>query len=203
MLSPEGFESYYRAIGFADGKCLNVSANDTQKANLGDGNGKVPQAGLARWENGCAEALQGGNHFRYWFQNGTKANTKAVFIAASVEQPIKKDHMVVSNGYDLGRDQLVGNATQSTKTDKETGNQFETKVIKKDKSLLKGISSDDLNHNIGTDGTVTVLQVQLVQHGHGPEPDDSSAQLGQMSFMPSFFCLGLAAVLTIVPIMHL
>lgn len=54
--------------------------------------------------------LQGGNHFRYWQQT----TTKAFFLAASVELNLESGHDIEPNGYDLGRDYLVGNATQGT-----------------------------------------------------------------------------------------
>lgn len=202
VLSSDGFASYYRAIGFAVGSCLGLSSNDTQKADLGDGNGNNPQAGIAREGEGqgCNESLHGGNHFRYWFQNGTKANTNAVFIAASVELPIKQDHMIAKNGYDAGRDQLVGNATQGTKTDKETGNQFKTNVVKDDTTLLKGISASDLNHKIGTDGKVKVLQVQLVKRGKGNQQQHiNNGQTGIAAQLSNTPWLALAVLAALAP----
>jgi len=70
----------------------------------------------------CKETVQGGNHFRYWVQDGPSANTGAIFLAASYEKPIARElfvslpikfirrsypgveqHDVIPNGYSLGR----------------------------------------------------------------------------------------------------
>ena len=74
-----------------------------------------------RWDYGdptlgtCTERIRGGNHFRYWVQNGPSADSGAYFLALSYELPIAQQHDIIDNGYNLGRDWLVGNATaQST-----------------------------------------------------------------------------------------
>ena len=73
----------------------------------------------------------GGHHFRVWKQNGTLANSGAWFIgyvlrssagtagpdlkfgchSASKEEPTAKKHMIVPNGYNIGRDWFVEKAT--------------------------------------------------------------------------------------------
>lgn len=58
-----------------------------QTANLGDGNGPQNEIKVMRQDFGVpaigtgVESLTGGNHFRYWRQNGPKANTGALFLA--------------------------------------------------------------------------------------------------------------------------
>lgn len=89
---------------------------DTQSANLGDGDGNVTQVAVLRWDYGdpyvgsCKETFNGGLHLRYWQQNGTKA----FFLAVSVEMDEAKGHDIVPDGYNLGRDELVGNVTQTS-----------------------------------------------------------------------------------------
>lgn len=86
-----------RSIGFAN-ECLGQHEGSHQQANLGDGNGyractimlfsamkltvePVNETAVIRWDYGdavlgtCKESIEGGNHFRYWVQNGDKANT--------------------------------------------------------------------------------------------------------------------------------
>ncbi|KAI3624097.1 hypothetical protein GLX27_002871 [Malassezia furfur] len=200
-LTSDGFESFYRAIGFDVGSCAGRSANDTQRANLGDGNGNVVQAGIARWGNGCIESLTGGNHFRYWVQNGTRANTGAIFIAASVEEPIRQNHMIVSNGYDLGRDWLVGNATQGARTDNKTGNEFTTSVVANNTSLLRGVSASSLNHDIGTDGVVRILRVRVTQGSGNSQQSSENAQTGLASYLPGAATVGSALLAALVPML--
>ena len=114
------------------------------------------ETAVIRWNYGdpslgaCKETIEGGNHFRYWVQNGKSANrcapsvtflmgtliilwsnSGAVFMAESYEMPIAQQHDIVPNGYllptphslsllipprryNLGRDWLVGNATNQT-----------------------------------------------------------------------------------------
>jgi hypothetical protein len=111
-----GLINYYQSFGFST-ECLGQHSGDDQAANLGDGNGYLNQTAVIRWDYGnvelgtCEETIEGGNHFRYWIQNGPDANSGAIFMAASYEMPIAEQHNIIVNGYDLGRDWLVGNAT--------------------------------------------------------------------------------------------
>lgn len=158
VLSPDGFAAYVSSLKFdPDSFAGQSSNNDAQQANLGDGNGWMNQTGLYRKTPALMEVLQGGNHFRYWVQNGKKANTGAIFIAASIEMGLKQHHNIVPNGYDLGRDQLVGNATQAPTHSNTT--EYTTKLLSMDTSLMQGVSKNDLNHKIATDGKVAVLEI--------------------------------------------
>ncbi|KAI9443557.1 hypothetical protein H4582DRAFT_2118377 [Lactarius indigo] len=133
-----GLRNYFLSIGFA-GECLGQHSGSDQAANLGDGHGyrasttffftsvpylrlflydkKVNETAVMRWDYGdptlgtCKETVQGGNHFRYWTQTGSEANSGAVFMAVSYELPETLSHDIVFNGYNLARDWLVGNAT--------------------------------------------------------------------------------------------
>ncbi|KAJ7740210.1 hypothetical protein DFH07DRAFT_965393 [Mycena maculata] len=113
-----GFRNYILSIGFAS-ECLGQHEGDAQMANLGDGNGYVNETAELRWDYGdpslgtCEETIQGGDHFRYWVQNGPSANSSAIFMASSYEMPIAEGHNIVVNGYNLGRDWLLGNITGS------------------------------------------------------------------------------------------
>ncbi|WFD32551.1 hypothetical protein MSPP1_003599 [Malassezia sp. CBS 17886] len=210
VLQDTGFTNYADSINFVEGTCLNVTAggpNDAlggglQRANLGDGFGSRIQAGIRRYGDGCREALTGGNHLRYWFQNGTspthKKPTNAVFLAVSIEESLKKNHQIVPNGYDLGRDQLVGNATKGITRD-SSGTEYKTTLVRKDNSLMKGISAEDLNHNINTDGNVAVLLVEVTKKG-----DDyaASAQAGLAAFMPSTGAMAVAAAIALSPMVY-
>lgn len=49
-------------------------------------------------EGTCYESINGGNHARWWKQNGTAADTNAIFMAASVEMNAQANHMIVDNG---------------------------------------------------------------------------------------------------------
>ncbi|KAH9054069.1 hypothetical protein EDB83DRAFT_2506957 [Lactarius deliciosus] len=92
-----GLRNYFLSIGFA-GECLGQHSGSDQTA-------------VIRWDYGdptlgtCKETVQGGNHFRYWTQTGSEANSGAVFMAVSYELP-EAFHDIVFNG-----DWLVGNAT--------------------------------------------------------------------------------------------
>ena len=160
VLDKEGFLQFANATGFElDENAGKSKNNGAQSANLGDGRGVVDQDGLMRAKPALAEVLDGGNHFRFWMQTGDKTKTNAIFIAASVEKSIKQNHDIVKNGYDMGRDQLVKNATQQDRS--ANGKTFRTKLLKMDSSLLNDISKNDLNHNIGTDGRVAILEVKV------------------------------------------
>ncbi|KAF5360735.1 hypothetical protein D9756_005104 [Leucocoprinus leucothites] len=203
-----GLRNYFVSFGFS-GECLGQHSGSDQEANLGDGNGfskyfsaslrrdSVSQSlgispenetGVIRWAYGdpelgtCKETIQGGNHFRYWVQDGPSANSGAIFLAVSYEKPIAEQHDIIPNGYNLGRDWLVGNITQSaiptlnltnsttyTGTTSSGGYTYETS-IRYVPGLLAN-SSDGINHNItvgvdginAADGLVAVLDVRITQ----------------------------------------
>lgn len=111
-----GLRNYYLSLGFS-AECLGQHAGDDQGADLGDGNGLKNETAVIRWNYGdpalgaCKETIEGGNHFRYWVQDGSDANSGAIFMGLSYEEPIAEQHTILVNGYNLGRDWLVGNAT--------------------------------------------------------------------------------------------
>lgn len=111
-----GLRNYFLSLGFS-GECLGQSLGSKQAANVGDGHGLLNETAVIRWNYGdpyvgsCKETIEGGNHFRYWAQNGPDAKSGAVFLAVSYELPIDKGHDIIQNGYNLARDWLVGNAT--------------------------------------------------------------------------------------------
>ena len=182
VLSQDGFTNYSRSLNFRPGDCSLLTFGSNQRANLGDGNGARVQDGIQRYGDGCKEPLTGGNHFRFWLQK-----SGAVFIAASVEENKDKNHMIVDNGYDLGRDQLVGNATQGTTKDAQ-GNEYKTSVAY-NKSLMKGIKAKDINHNIGTDGRVAVLTVQVTKRA-----SKSAGSRAAVSIATTIFVMTLAII---------
>lgn len=47
----------------------------------------------------CKESANGGFHYRVWRQNGTDADTGAWFLAASEEEDLSNNHMIVDNGF--------------------------------------------------------------------------------------------------------
>jgi hypothetical protein len=163
VLTKDGIVNYARAIGFSS-ECLGLHIGKPQTANLGDGNGDVPQMIELRQAYGvvsigsCWESLVGGNHFRVFQQNGPKANSGAMFLAASreMDSPIHH-HDIVPNGYDLGRDQLVQGAVGVHKYGKVTYNTTVTNI-----TTLIPPGANGINHNITLDGMVALLTVQII-----------------------------------------
>ncbi|KAF8491163.1 hypothetical protein F5888DRAFT_1795859 [Russula emetica] len=106
-----GLRNYFLSFGFA-GECLGQHSGSDQEANLGDGHGYLNETAVIRYDYGdptlgtCKETVQGGNHFRYWIQSGSSADSGAIFIAVSYELPVQSDHDIIFNG-----DWLIGNAT--------------------------------------------------------------------------------------------
>ncbi|KAF8215111.1 hypothetical protein K438DRAFT_1926709 [Mycena galopus ATCC 62051] len=111
-----GWRNFWLSVGFA-AECLGQHEGAPQTANLGDGNGFLNETDELRWDYGdpslgtCKETVEGGNHFRYWRQTGSSADSGAYFLASSYELPIAQQHNIIVNGYDLGRDWLIGNIT--------------------------------------------------------------------------------------------
>ncbi|KAJ3815529.1 hypothetical protein F5876DRAFT_30435 [Lentinula aff. lateritia] len=180
-----GLQNYFNSLGFA-GECLGNHLGDDQQANLGDGNGLINQTGVMRWDYGnvqtgtCEETIDGGNHFRYWIQNGSAADSSAIFVAASYELPASSNHDIVVNGYNFGRDWIVGNITGSTipaasltnsssYSGNTSSNGFNFSTTAQYVSGLLPNTSVGINHNLtvatdgenAVDGFVAVLTVKI------------------------------------------
>ncbi|KAJ6618265.1 hypothetical protein B0H10DRAFT_2164186 [Mycena sp. CBHHK59/15] len=118
-LTDRGLVNFGNAIGYAD-DCLGIHLGGPQAADLGDGNGMANQTQMMREDYGtpigtCLETLIGGNHYR-----------GALFLAASKEDPITEQHNIVPNGYNIGRDQVISDATSGIKS--FSGVQYSTTV---------------------------------------------------------------------------
>jgi hypothetical protein len=74
-----GLQNFFQSFGFG-GECLGQHMGSDQAANLGDGHNYVNETAEMRWDYGdpqfgtCKESIQGGDHFRYWTQNGPDGN---------------------------------------------------------------------------------------------------------------------------------
>ncbi|KAI6151426.1 hypothetical protein EDD17DRAFT_1765650 [Pisolithus thermaeus] len=198
-----GLINYFQSFGFAT-ECLGQHSGSDQAANLGDGHGWLNETAVIRWDYGnvtfgtCEETIDGGNHFRYWIQNGPDADSGAIFIAASYELPIAQQHDIIVNGYDLGRDWLVGNATSQSSiipTQKLTntstysgqtsfgGYTYQTSV-----NYISGLlqnTSQGINHyqsvavngSNAIDGLVAVMTVKILS-----QPENSSTSGAESSY---------------------
>ncbi|KIJ39931.1 hypothetical protein M422DRAFT_60668 [Sphaerobolus stellatus SS14] len=161
VLTDDGILNWARSVNFST-ECLGIHLGAPQQANLGDGNGAVNQTLEIRQDFGnanlgtCLESLEGGNHFRYWRQNGTMANTGALFLAVSQEENVAESHTIAPNGYDVGR--LVAAATASQTSfggvNYSTTNQTITGLLP--------VGSQGVNHGIALDGNVVLLTITIV-----------------------------------------
>ncbi|KAG6919238.1 hypothetical protein DXG01_008034 [Tephrocybe rancida] len=106
----------------------------------------------------------------------------AVFMAVSYEMPLAKQHDIIPDGYNLGRDWLIGNITQSsiptsqltsasTYSGSTSANGY---TYRSDIIYVSGLlanSSDGINHNLtvavdginAVDGLVAVLSVKITE----------------------------------------
>lgn len=131
-------------------------------------------------------------------QNGSSEDTNAIFIAASVEYPATQSHDIVPDGYDLGRDWLTGNATNSTGTTSPGGYEYTATMTTTD--LLSSVSTSQINHGISVDGTVAVLTVKITKSGtlganrSGSSSSSSSSTSGATRTMASPVMLIVAMV---------
>ncbi|KAI0770166.1 hypothetical protein C8Q74DRAFT_877111 [Fomes fomentarius] len=215
-----GFRNYFLAVGFGS-ECLGQHAGEPQTANLGDGNGQKNESAVLRWTYGdpelgtCQETIKGGNHFRYWVQNGPDKDSGAYFLATSYEKPIQFGHDIVFNGYNLGRacysDWLVGNATAQSEgfpianltngTTYSGQKSFGGYTYQTDALYLTGVlsnSTQGVNHadSVGgngvqaVDGLVAVLTVKIVSS----PPISNGASLSLLA-STGFFATSFAIVL--------
>jgi len=161
VLTDSGFLNWARSIGFST-ECLGLHVGDPQTANLGDGRGSQNEIKVIRQDfrnpilGTCLESAIGGNHFRYWRQNGTEANSGALFLAVSHEENASEGHNIEPDGYDKGRDELVSNAVGTTDF---AGVHYSTTSESVTGLLQPG--STGINHGIAIDGLVTLLTITI------------------------------------------
>lgn len=141
----------------------------TQGTGTGD-NGVLRYNYMMPYLGTCKETFEGGNHFRWWIQNGSEADSGAFFLAASHELPLSQNHMIATNGYNDGRDWLVGNATLSNGT-QWMGNVYNTTVEWVPAGVLLNATSDGVNHpevalpgQPAQDGRVAVLTIRQLAY---------------------------------------
>lgn len=179
-----GFLNYMLSTYMGE-ECLGQHLGASQQANLGDASGAVDEVQELRWNYGnpylgtCQETFNGGLHLRYWIQN----TTGAYFIAISVEKSLSDGHDIVLDGYNLGREYLIGNLTNQTTTiytpnitaqstfsgDSAYSNWTYNTKVNYVSGLLQN-TSVGINHNItvqganfnAIDGLVAVLTVSVV-----------------------------------------
>ncbi|TFK54099.1 hypothetical protein OE88DRAFT_1625399 [Heliocybe sulcata] len=162
VLTTDGVVNWARAVGYSE-ECFGLHSGDPQTANLGDGNGSTDQLVELRQDyhntgvGTCWESIVGGNHFRVWKQNGTAANSGALFLAASKEKPVTDHHTIVDDGYDVGRNELVQNALG---TKSHGGVTYSTTARNVTGLLAAGATG--VNHGIAQDGIVTLLTITIV-----------------------------------------
>lgn len=180
--------------------CLGNVNGTNQYANLGDGFGIREQGnydggnGVLRWNYGdptfgtCKESIEGDNHFRWFLQNGSSAFSGAIFIAASMEESAARGHMIQTDGYNRGRDYIVGNATRNATTSYK-GFVWKTEVEWIEAGVLLNATSEGINHpqialpgQPVQDGRVALLTVtQLEEPTNATSQAASSASARQSS----------------------
>ncbi|VDC05539.1 unnamed protein product [Peniophora sp. CBMAI 1063] len=197
-LTTGGSGTYFQSFGYSY-ECLGQHEGNHQSADLGDGQGAVNETAVIRWDYGdvtvgtCKETVNGGAHFRYWVQDGSKAKTGALFIASSYEQPASEGHGIVEDGYNLGRDWLIGNATAQSSliptaeltngasySGQTTASNYTYSTTVQYISGLASNTSDGINHADtvsvngapANDGLVAVMTVKILSK---PNVDASSA----------------------------
>jgi len=208
-----GLQNYFQSLNFS-GNCLGVTIGDRHSANLGDGNGFHNETADMRYNYGdpqlgtCKESEIGGNHFRYWIQNGSNADSGAIFVSASYEMPAAESHNIVVNGYNLGRDLIIGNISgssvdgtlltnSSTFSGKSIANNY---TYQTDVTYVWGLlpnTSVDINHNTtvavngntAVDGWVAVLGVTITAKPSTKGSPNSSGAIILAQKWPTHFLL--------------
>ncbi|KAL8278804.1 hypothetical protein RQP46_008873 [Phenoliferia psychrophenolica] len=206
VLSYAGFQDWAESVGYS-GQCLGQSSGNPQAANLGDGHGVLNQTALLRWNYGdpalgtCTETIKGGSHFRYWTQNGTAANSGAYFMAISYEKNLTFQHDIIPDGYDVGRNEFIGNATVAAGTTSPlTGKIYH--ATSEMMTFLPVNSSTGINHGITTDGQVAIFTVKVSAGtstaATASSTSKSTASTDRRSGLAGLAVLGLAMSLAVV-----
>ncbi|KIY69251.1 hypothetical protein CYLTODRAFT_420859 [Cylindrobasidium torrendii FP15055 ss-10] len=205
-----GLRNYFLSFQMGS-ECLGQHSGTPQTANLGDGNDWVNETAVIRYDYGdpqlgtCTETIKGGNHFRYWVQDGKAHGTGAIFMACSYEKPISEYHDIVPDGYNLGRDYMLGNITGSliptanltNTTTFEGTTSFGGYTYKTNIRYVSGLlpnTSIGINHNGSVpvngrnaiDGLVALLDVSITTRPDKPDAAWRST--------PAMFCVLLAVL---------
>ncbi|EIM19502.1 hypothetical protein WALSEDRAFT_52732 [Wallemia mellicola CBS 633.66] len=204
------FYTYWDSLSFMQ-EFAGIHLGGDQLANVGDG--LVPQQGILRYNyndrNGGTlyESQHGGNHIRYWNQS----SSNAIFIAASAEMSKAENHMIIPDGYNIGRDWIAGNATgqeisNATASQKITGQStgywtrngdagtnvsftYETEVtyqaglISNDSTNINHADAVGVNGQPPQDGLIALFKVSIKNSN---EPVDSSSSI---NITPAFTML--------------
>ncbi|TKY86243.1 hypothetical protein EX895_005068 [Sporisorium graminicola] len=164
VLTRKGLQSYCRALDF-DRECLGLHAGGYQKAYV-DLRGWRDQEFIYRQVytpldhvfGTCIESVVGGNHIRAWQQQASGA----WFLATSKEETASKNHMIVPNGYNVGRNLLVKQALGKNKDGKTSFmfTRYQTQVEFIAGLMPQGVQG--VNHDIAVDGLTAVLTVTVL-----------------------------------------
>lgn len=79
--------------------------------------------------------------------HSTEAPSGAWFVAASLEESAADNHMISPNGYDLGRDEFVGNATMNNGTISPVTNRTFATTAAWESGFLPANSSAGVSHS--------------------------------------------------------
>ncbi|GAA5829596.1 hypothetical protein JCM3766R1_001233 [Sporobolomyces carnicolor] len=167
-----------------------------QAANLGDGNDLVNQTTILRYDyddpifGTCTESMQGGNHFRIFRQNGTRVASSgggAWFLAVSKEHNLAKNHMIVPNGYDLGRDELVEIAVNPNGTRSPVSQTLYRATVRAvgGREYFGAVGPNEINHGVGIDGRIAVLTVTVAEEGNDIQLPSFVDSISSIAFHPS------------------
>ncbi|GAA5916135.1 uncharacterized protein JCM6883_000004 [Sporobolomyces salmoneus] len=178
ILEYDGFIDWSYSLSFSP-QCFHwYDEGAQQAADLKDGNGLRNQTTILRYNyqdpifGACGQSLQGGEHFRVFRQNGTEMGTGAWFLAASKEHNLGKKHMILPNGYDLGRDEIVSLATNPRGTRSPVSKALYSTSVKavQGPTYFGDLRVDEINHGIMIDGRIAVLTVSVLEKGDGSKP---------------------------------
>lgn len=196
------------ALGFGV-SCLGQGDPQTvMYANLGRGNERVRQGsesgmnGVLRWNYGmpdmgtCKQSISGGNHFRWFVQKHDGVDS--IFLAASDSQSLANGHRIITDGYNLGRDRIVGNATKKGGIEWK-GNKFNATVKWIKPGILMNATSQNISHadmaaegKPVVDGRVAVLYIHTVERNDEESPN--AAARGVRATAMTFVALALGAL---------
>ncbi|RPD66460.1 hypothetical protein L226DRAFT_550422 [Lentinus tigrinus ALCF2SS1-7] len=137
VLTDDGVLKYAKANGFSQ-ECFGFHLGAPQTANLGDGHNS---------KNQTVEIFR---------QDGPSANSGALFLAASKEKDASKNHDLIDDGYNIGRNELVAAAVGTKSHDGVTYN-----TVARNITGMMPAGSNGVNHGIAVDGVVTLLTVSI------------------------------------------
>ncbi|KAG7445563.1 uncharacterized protein BT62DRAFT_969236 [Guyanagaster necrorhizus] len=111
-----GLMNYFPAVAIS-ATGTNQHTSNSQQVDSGDSNEN--ETAVMQYNYGdpalgsCTESFKRDDHFQYWVQNSSEADSGAIFLAISYKTSSSDQHNIIENRYNLGCNYVLGSSNTS------------------------------------------------------------------------------------------